>query len=63
MAMRTLKEKKIDLPNYDNFADAQYLTGSFIEHVYITKRIHSSARYLTPQESEYQYHEQHTVVH
>jgi len=61
--MRTLKEEEIDLSDYDDFADAQYRIGQFIEDVYITKRIHSSLGYLTPQEFEYHYHEQHPVVH
>lgn len=61
--MRTLKEEEIDLSDYDDFADAHRRIGQFIEDVYITKRIHSSLAYLTPQEFEYHYHEQYHVVH
>ena len=62
--MRTLKEEEIDLSEYDNFADAYQRIGQFIEHVYMTKRIHSSLGYLTPQEFECLHRErQLTVVH
>jgi len=56
--MRTLKEEEIDLSEYDDFEDAYQRIGQFIEDVYMTKRIHSSLGYLTPQEFEYHYHEQ-----
>lgn len=50
--IRTLKEEEIDLSYYDDFADAKRRIGQFIEDVYMTKRIHSSLGYLTPQEFE-----------
>ena len=61
--MRTLKEEEINLSDYEDFADARRRIGRFIEDVYITKRIHSALGYLTPQEFEYHYHQQHHVVH
>ena len=50
--IRTLKEEEIDLSYYNDFADAKRRIGQFIEDVYMTKRIHSSLGYLTPQEFE-----------
>lgn len=50
--IRTLKEEEIDLSSYDDFIDAKQRIGQFIEDVYMTKRIHSSLGYLTPQEFE-----------
>jgi putative transposase len=62
--MRTLKEEEIDLSHYDNFADAYQRIGQFIEDVYMTRRIHSSLGYLTPQEFECLHRErQLPVVH
>lgn len=48
----TLKEEEIDLSYYYDFADAKQRIGQFIEDVYMTKCIHSSLGYLTPQEFE-----------
>jgi len=59
--IRTLKEEEIDLSYYDNFADAKQRIGQFIEDVYMTKRIHSSLGYLTPQEFEVRRREQQFV--
>jgi putative transposase len=50
--MRTIKEEEVDLSNYNDFADARRQIGRFIENVYMTKRIHSALRYLTPVEFE-----------
>lgn len=50
--IRTLKEEEIDLSDYEDFADAKQRIRQFIEDVYMTKRIHSSLGYLTPQEFE-----------
>jgi len=60
--VRTLKEEEIDLSDYDDFNDAYCRIGQFIEDVYLSKRIHSSLGYLTPQEFEYRYHEQQLAV-
>lgn len=59
--IRTLKEEEIDLSYYDDFADAKQRIGQFIEDVYMTKRIHSSLGYLTPQEFEVSRREQQLV--
>lgn len=59
--IRTLKEEEIDLSYYDDFADAKQRIGQFIEDVYMTKRIHSSLGYLTPQEFEHHRREQQFV--
>jgi len=50
--MRTIKEEEVDLSDYRDFADAEHQIGRFLEHVYMTKRIHSSLGYLTPVEFE-----------
>ena len=60
--VRTLKEEEIDLSDYADFADAYQRIGQFIEAVYMKKRIHSSLGYLTPQEFEYHWHQQHPAV-
>jgi len=61
--IRTLKEEEIDLSDYEDFADARQRIGQFIEDVYMTKRIHSSLGYLTPQEFEDHHCEQQPQVH
>ena len=53
--MRTIKEEEVDLSDYRDFADANYQIGVFIQDVYMTKRIHSSLGYLTPEEFEASY--------
>jgi transposase InsO family protein len=50
--MRTIKEEEVDLSDYQNFGDANKQIGRFMDHVYMTKRIHSSLGYLTPTEFE-----------
>jgi len=50
--MRTIKEEEVNLSEYHGFADAHTQIGSFIETVYMTKRIHSALGYLTPSEFE-----------
>ena len=57
--MRTLKEEEVDLSEYRNFAEAQAQIKRFIEEVYMTKRIHSALRYLTPVEFEAGWKETH----
>jgi putative transposase len=46
--MRTIKEEEVDLSDYLDFRDASHQIGRFIEHVYMTRRIHSALGYLTP---------------
>jgi len=53
--MRTIKEEEVDLPEYQDFAEANQQIGIFIQDVYMTKRIHSSLGYLTPAEFEASY--------
>jgi putative transposase len=53
--MRTIKEEEVDLSEYADYADAYEQIGCFIDHVYLTKRIHSSLGYLTPAEFEVHY--------
>ena len=53
--IRTIKEEEVDLSEYFDFADAAHQIGTFIEDVYMTKRIHSSLGYLTPVEFEQAY--------
>jgi putative transposase len=50
--MRTIKEEEVDLSEYQNYADARFQIGNFIDDVYNHKRIHSSLGYLTPAEFE-----------
>jgi len=50
--MRTIKEEEVTLSEYNDFTDAYRQIGRFIEHVYMTKRIHSALGYLTPVEFE-----------
>lgn len=50
--MRTIKEEEVDLSDYRNFAEAYGQIETFLEEVYMKKRIHSSLGYLTPSEYE-----------
>lgn len=50
--MRTIKEEEVDLSEYRNFAEAYMQIKTFLEDVYMRKRIHSSIGYLTPIEFE-----------
>jgi len=59
--IRTIKEEEVDLSEYYDFAVAAHQIGTFIEDVYMTKRIHSSLGYLTPVEFEQAYRLSHLV--
>ena len=50
--IRTIKEEKVDLSDYQDYHDAYRQIGRFLEDVYMRKRIHSSLGYLTPVEFE-----------
>jgi GNAT superfamily N-acetyltransferase len=50
--MRTIKEEEVDLSEYRNFTEAYTQIKTFLEDVYMKKRIHSSIGYLTPIEFE-----------
>lgn len=53
--MRTIKEEEVDLSDYQDYHDAYRQIGQFLEDVYMRKRVHSSLKYLTPQEFEVQW--------
>ena len=48
--IRTLKEEKVHLNEYQNITEARGRIGHFITHVYHQKRPHSALGYLTPVE-------------
>ena len=50
--IRTIKEEEIDLTEYRDYWDAYRQIGTFLEDVYMYKRIHSSLDYQTPAEFE-----------
>ncbi len=52
--MRTLKEEEVDLSEYEDYSDAVRQLGSFLDGIYMLKRIHSSLAYLTSAEFEQQ---------
>jgi putative transposase len=52
--LRTIKEE-VDLAEYQDYWDAYHQIGSFLETVYMRKRIHSTLEYLTPQEFEFRW--------
>ena len=56
--MRTIKDEKVDLSEYDDYHDALTQLGQFLDEVYMHKRIHSSLGYLTPVEFEAQWRTQ-----
>jgi len=53
--IRTIKEEEVDLTEYQDFWDAYYQIGNFLEDVYMNKRIHSALEYMTPFEFEAQW--------
>ncbi len=60
--IRTIKEEEVDLSEYLDYHDAYQQLGSFLDDVYMHKRIHSSLGYLTPAEFEAQWLKEHTVT-
>jgi putative transposase len=50
--IRTIKEEKVDLSDYEDYNDAVSQLARFLNDVYMHKRIHSSLGYLTPAEFE-----------
>jgi transposase InsO family protein len=52
LSFHSPKEDDVDISEYFSFSDAAQQIGHFIEVVYMTKRIHSSVGYLTPEEFE-----------
>jgi transposase InsO family protein len=53
--MRTIKEEEVELSEYEDYPDAKRQLGTFLNEVYMHKRIHSSLGYLTPAEFEQQW--------
>ena len=53
--IRTIKEEEVDLSDYEDYRDAYWQIGQFLEDVYMRKRIHSSLGYVTPEEFETQW--------
>ena len=50
--IRTLKEEKVDIDDYQSITKARERIGHFITQVYNHKRSHSALGYLTPVEFE-----------
>lgn len=53
--MRTLKQEEVSLHDYEDMNDARAHLAHFLDHVYMTKRVHSALAYLTPAEFEAQW--------
>jgi transposase InsO family protein len=60
--IRTIKEEEVDLSEYLDYHDAYQQIGSFLDDVYMHKRIHSSLGYLTPAEFKAQWREEHVLA-
>lgn len=60
--IRTIKEEEADLSEYLDYHDAYHQIGSFLDDVYMHKRIHSSLGYLTPAEFEVQGSERYVLA-
>ena len=50
--IKTLKYEEIYLNEYENFAEARFRIGDFLEEVYNHKRLHSKLGYVPPAEFE-----------
>lgn len=60
--MRTTKEEKVDLSEYEDDADAVRQIGQLLDEVYMHKCLHSSLGYVTPAEFEHQWRLQHNEL-
>ena len=54
--IRTLKEEEVYLHEYEDFYDAYAHIATFLDDVYMRKRVHSALGYLTPAEFEEMLH-------
>ena len=61
--IRTIKEEEINLTEYQDYWDAYRQIGTFLEDVYMHKRIHSSIDYLTPAEFEIFWRKHRSAAH
>ena len=61
--IRTIKEEEVDLTEYQDYWNAYSQIGTFLDDVYMHKRIHSSLGYLTPSEFEYSWLRQRSAAH
>ena len=59
--MKTLKVEEVSLNEYENLLDARSNIDRFIEHVYNTKRLHSSLDYRSPVEYEARFNNTKTI--
>lgn len=57
--MRTLKQEEVSLHDYEDMNDARAHLARFLDHVSMTKRVHSALTYLTPAEFEAQWNVEH----
>ena len=51
--MKTLKAEEVDGQTYRNLAHAKSSIRTFIEEIYNRERLHSSLKYLSPEEFEH----------
>ena len=61
--IRTIKEEEVDLTEYQDYWDAYSQIGTFLDGVYMHKRIHSSLNYMTPVEFENGWLRQRSAAH
>jgi transposase InsO family protein len=54
--MHTLKDEEVYLHEYLNFDDAYRHIAHFLDHIYMSKRVHSALGYLPPAEFEAAWH-------
>ncbi len=60
--MKTLKYEEVYLWNYETYEDVKTRIPFFIQEVYNSKRLHSALNYVSPQDFEDNYFNQHPVL-